>query len=248
MTGKLVPDTVKWNFNRSPEKESALKPLCEQVDQYFHFPVNKHFRYFAPPDDASDGYLVDEVGEYFRGLNVFASATDAYNRHLRERCLPLGNANNSANLIYIRHSACLDSTGCVVTYAHELQHSVQESRFPKLMPVNRVLRRRLIDFVPSATEIDVPIEVDANIVSKGVAEIVCGKEAVRNFAAEQIKYMNEVGAPAQVVRWEFFLNTPSSKPYDFVDSTLELVKKYEGRMDFGMKTDTPDWWKGSNSH
>jgi hypothetical protein len=243
MTGKLLPDTVKWNFNRSPEKESALKPLCEKVDQHFSFPVNKHFRYFARPDDGNDGYLVKQIGEYFRGLNVSASATDEDSRHLRECCLPLGNANNYANLIYIRHSACLDSTGCVVTYAHELQHSMQESRFPKLMSVNRVLRRRLIDFVPLTTEIDIPIEVDANIKSKRVAEIVCGEKAVRNFAAEQLKSMNDVGARAQVVRWEFFLNTPSSTAYDFVDPTLELVRKYEGRMDFGMKTDTTNWWK-----
>lgn len=244
MTGKLIAGGVKWNFNRSVEKESSLKPLCQQVDQHFPFPPEKHFRYFARPDDGNDGYLVTQIGEHFRGVNVPASATDEERRRFRERCLPLGNANNNANLIYIRHSACLDSTGCVVTYAHELQHSVQESRFPKLMPVNRVLRRRLKDFVPLPTEIDIPIEVDANINSKRVAEIVCGKEAVRNFAAEQIKYMKEVGALAQVVRWEFFLNTPSSTPYDFVDATLELVKKYDGRMDFGMKTDSPEWWKG----
>jgi hypothetical protein len=97
--------------------------------------------------------------------------------------------------------------------------------------------------VPEATEINIPIEVDANIKSKFVAETVCGQEAVRNFAAEQIRYMNEVGAQAQVVRWKFFLNTPSSTAYDFVEPTLELVKKYEGLMDFGMKTDTTDWWK-----
>ncbi len=164
-----MANEVKWNFNGSVEKESSLKPLCEQVDQQFPFPVDKHFRYFARPNDGNDGYLVKQIGEHFRGVNVPASATDEERRRFRERCLPLGNANNHANLIYIRHSACLDSTGCVVTYAHELQHSVQESRFPKLMPVNGELRRRLKDFVPSPTEINIPIEVDANIISKGAA-------------------------------------------------------------------------------
>jgi hypothetical protein len=243
MTGKLKPGSVKWDFNCSVEKESSLKPLCERVDQQFPFPIDRHFRYFASPDDRNERYLVGELGEYFRGLNVYASAIDEESRYLRECCLPLGNANNCANLIYIRHSACLDPTGFVITYAHELQHSEQESHFPKLIPVNRVLRRRLRGFVPAATEIDIPIEVDANIVSKRVAEIVCGREAVRNFALEQIRYMNEVDAHAQVVRWKFFLNTPSSRAYDFVEPTLELVKKYEGLMDFGMKTDMPDWWK-----
>jgi hypothetical protein len=46
-----------------------------------------------------------------------------------------------------------------------------------------------------------------------------------------------------MVRWKFFLCTPSSTLYDFVGTTLELVQQYKGLMNFGMNVDDPDWWK-----
>ena len=134
--------------------------------------------------------------------------------------------------------------GLRITYAHELQHIVQEDRFPKLMKVNSVLRANLWRVKQAPTEIDLPAEVEANIVSKRVVEAVCSPEAVKRFAEEQVKRMKDENAVEQLVRWEFFLSTPSSLSYDFADRTLELVQEYKGRMDFGMDTDSPLWWHG----
>jgi hypothetical protein len=193
-------DAVHWNFNGSVENESALKPLCEQVDQHFPLSVDRHYRFFAVPDAVVDDYLTGRVGQYFRGLHVPSSGTDEVSQYIRVRCLPPGSAQNYDHLIYVRHSTCLDPTGCVVTYAHELQHIVQEGRFPKLMKANSVLRADLWRFKQTPpTEIDLPVEVEANIISKRVAEAVCGPGAVREFAEKQVRIMKAADAAEQVV-------------------------------------------------
>jgi len=113
------------------------------------------------------------------------------------------------------------------------------------MKATSVLRGDLTTYEPTATEIDIPAEVDANIMSKRVAEAVCGVESVRRVAEEQVRFVKTGGTVAQLVRWKYFLNTPSAISYDFVEETLKLVQKYKGRMRFGMDVDAQDWWKGT---
>jgi hypothetical protein len=238
---------LDWNFNGSVENESTLKPLCEQVDQHFQLSAHRIYRYFAVPEPVVDGYLSEKAGEYFRGLHVPVSGTheDDVRQYLLSRCLPPGSATSYDHLIYIRQSTCLDPTGCVVTYAHELRHIEQNVRFPNVMKANSALYWNLKKLQATATEIDIPMEVDANIASKSIAETVCGVEAVKRFAEEQVRHMKRVGAIDQIVRWEFFLKTPSSTPYDFVGSTLRVVERYKSRLSFGMDVDEPEWWRGT---
>jgi hypothetical protein len=232
---------VDWNFNNSSVNESTLRPLCEQVDKELGLPTDKYYRYFAiAPDDL----LTKEVGRYFRGVQFSTRATDPVSFHVRERYLPSSGVIHYNYLVYIRDTTCLDPTGCVVTYAHELQHIAQHGRFPRLMGPNSVLRANFKKYKETATELDIPIEVDANIMSKRVAEKVCGVEPVRRFAEEQVRFMKNEGAVEQVLRWEFFRDTSSSNSYDYVDETLKLVERYKGQMPFGGDTDKPDWWKG----
>ena len=113
-------------------------------------------------------------------------------------------------MIYLRHSTCLDQTSCIITYAHELQHVVQEHRCPKLLRANAVLRANLWKFKGTPSEIDLPSEVEANIISKRVAETVCSVEVVRKFAREQFRLMNATNLAEQAISWKFFLDTPSS--------------------------------------
>ncbi len=228
-----------WNFNNSAVTESVLKPLCVRVDEWFQLPTDRLYRYFAVVDDE---FLADRIGKHYRGVRADVSGTDEVCNHIRELCLPPGSDTQYDTVIYMRNSTCADPTSCVITYAHELQHIAQRHRFPKLLRANSTLYANLRRFEPTATEIDIPSEVDANIVSKRVAETVCGVEFVRSFAHEQVRLMT---APEQAIRWKFFLDTPSSTTYDFVGRTLELVEIYKGRMDFGMDVDTPRWWEGS---
>ena len=225
---------------KGDKNKPALQRLCAKVDAHFLLPADGHYTHFAVSEDViEDTYLAGEAGKYFRGLHVPSSRWDELSSFLRARYLPPGDAKSYDALIYIRHSTCLDSTGCVITYAHELQHIVQEARFPKLMIVNSV-SDNLWRFKQALTESDLPAEVEANIVSKRVAEAVSGAEAVQKFAEEQVKRMKDENAAEQLVRWQFFLSTPSSMRYDFADRTLELVREYKGRMDFGMDVNATD--------
>ncbi len=181
-----------WNFNGSVANESTLKPLCEEVDRYFNLPAHSYYRYFAVPNNGiDDRYLAEKAGQYYRGLRVPASGTDPVCLYLTSSCLPPG--ADYENLLFIRHSTCLDPAGCTITYAHEIEHMVQEQRFPKLLTINSILRRDLWQFKQNPNELDLPVEADANIVSKRVAEIVCGADAVRKFGEEQLREMMTAG-------------------------------------------------------
>src|SRR5262249_47181883 len=102
-------------------------------------------------------------------------------------------------------------------------------------------------FEPTVTASDVPSEREANIVSKRVAEAVCGVDAIRTFADKQVQLMQELGNTEQLDRWVFFRDVPSSTPYDLLKSTLPLVERYKDVInfdEFGVKVGQPDWWVG----
>jgi hypothetical protein len=148
------------------------------------------------------------------------------------------------SLIYIRRGTCDDPTGLVECYAHELQHFVQYGRTPRLWAVNSVLYQKLKGLEPASTVTDIPTEREANIVSKRVAETICGVEAVKQFAEERVRFMDECGEHEERDRWIFFRDTPSSTPFNLLDATLPLVEKYKGVLDFKMDVDKSGWWVG----
>jgi hypothetical protein len=121
---------------------------------------------------------------------------------------------------------------------------------PTLLPAvalaaaNSVLYPNLKRFEPSVIPIDVPFEREANIVSKRVAEIVCGVEDVRRFAEERVAVMEQAGEHDERDRWIFFRDVPSSTKYDMLADTLRLVEKYKTVLDFKMDVNQPEWWLG----
>jgi hypothetical protein len=240
-----------WNFNYSSAKQTTAKPLCQRVEGYFQFPPRRLCRYFADADDSS---LIAKNGLYFRGFHASISVRNFLPKYLFD-CFfhPLSDLRGTPtfqemvafdNLIYIRPGTCDDPTGLVETYAHELQHFVQHGNTPRLLAVNNALRENLKTFRPDAIATDVPSERDANIISKFVAESVCGVEAVRAFAEEQIRLMDANGLQEEKARWIFFRDVPSSSRSYFVEGTLAMVEEYKTRIDFGMDTDKPEWWVG----
>jgi hypothetical protein len=110
--------------------------------------------------------------------------------------------------------------------------------------VNQILAHKLKAIEAAAIATDIPSEREANIVSKRVAEIVCGLEAVRAFAEEQLRLMRELGENEEAARWLFFRDVPSSTQYNLLEDTLSLVKKYKNVIDFEMDVDEPRWWVG----
>jgi hypothetical protein len=248
----MKPNRDSWMFNGSVENEIRLKPLCQQVEAHFKLPDRRLCRYFAVEEDEE---LMD-IGKYYRGFHT------SYSTDKRRKLLPPHLRNcffrppdetfvrpvrDFDSLIYIRASTCTDTTGFVTTYAHELQHFVQEGTLPRLSLVNEVLYQNLKSLEPKAITTDIPNERDANIVSKRVAESVCGVEAVSKFAEERIAVMEKAGEQDRAARderdrWIFFRDVPSSTEYDYLAHTLRLVEKYRTVLDFEIDLNQPKWW------
>jgi hypothetical protein len=243
-----------WDFNGSSENERVLKPLCRQVDQLIGLPPKRIYRYFATFEDSAlfeahplargfhlefDREKVKELPLYLR--DCFSLTPEEMGKVAIDA--PLEDLVAFDDLIYLRCNTCLDSTGCVVTYAHELHHVVQNHRHPILVKANSLLREKLPDVKPDATERDLPMEVEANIVSKHTAELVCGEASVQAFAERQVFLTKTGHLGSQAKRWKYFLELVSTTPYDFVDATLRLVETYKTRIEFGFDVDGPDWWK-----
>jgi len=254
-----VTQSSGWDFNYSEENEVRLKPLCLEVEKHFHFPARRLYRYFARTEDR---YMVGPpmaLGEYYRGFHVPISSRHVLPTYLLE-CFfhPLENFTGVAlddmpsfeqmvafdNLIFIRDRTCFDPTGFVTTYAHELQHFMQYGHTPKLAIVNSDLYFNMNKFAPDSMVTDVPNEREANIVSKRIAEAICGAAAVRAFAEERIRFMEKVSEPDQRARWIFFRDVPASTEYDFPAETIPLVEKYKGQIDFSIDVNRPEWWLG----
>src|SRR6266704_1647318 len=84
------------------------------------------------------------------------------------------------HLIYVHGSICADETGLIMTFAHELQHFVQYGYQRKLWAANALLPR-LPDYLIRANRLKwfyIPIEREARLVAKRVAETLCGADKV----------------------------------------------------------------------
>lgn len=241
-----------WNFIGAADREPTLKPICEQVERHFSFFSRRLCRYFAGSDDE---YLVSWHGKHFRGFHAPFSARTALPPYLLH-CFfhPFEDLSGDEtfeetiafdNLIYIRQSTCADITSLVTTYAHEFQHFVQHANRPRVWAANGVLYENLRTFEPTANAADISTEREANIVSKRVAELVCGRETVRAFADEQVRLMENSGEHEQKGRWVFFRDVPSSAKFDLLAATLTLVEKYKGLMKFDVDVNQPEWWHES---
>lgn len=244
-----------WVFG-SPTKGAELKPLCLRVEAEFDLPAGRLCRYFA---DFDDPCLITNprFGQHFRGFHATVAAKEEFPQYLRDCFLhPLETFTMRETsptfdemvafdtLIYLRPSTCDDSVGLVECYAHELQHFVQRGRAPRLHAVNAVLYENLKRLEPMATVVDIPTEREANIISKRIAESICGAEAVKAFAETQVRLMEGLGESEQRDRWIFFRDTPSSTPFDLLEATMPLVQKYKPVLDFRIDVNAENWWVG----
>ncbi len=238
-----------WRFNGLVENENRLKPLCQEIEKHFQLPPLRLCRYFAAVEDPE----LRNIGKHYRGFHA-PYPTDEHREPLPihlYRCFfrPLAETAPEAvrafdNLIYIRASTCAETIGFVTTYAHELQHFVQYGTLPRLHFVNDVLYHNLKTFEKKAITTDIPNGREANIISKRVAEVLCGSEEVHAFAENQIKVMEEAGEVDERARWIFFRDVSPLAEYDYLAHTLEVVEKYKTVLDFGIDVNQPEWWLG----
>lgn len=110
--------------------------------------------------------------------------------------------------------------------------------------MNFILYENLKKFEPATIASDIPHEREANIVSKRVAELICGPVAVRAFADRQVRQMDQAGEFEQRDRWIFFRDVPSSAKYDLLGATQPLIEKYKDRINFEIDVEQHEWWLG----
>jgi hypothetical protein len=243
-----------------------LDPLCRRVLAEFRLPPLRLYCYFAETDDP---YLRRKNGKYYRGFHISIEGRSELPEYLSD-CFfhpfnPFGNEEvtwentvSFDNLIYVAPRTCLDPTACVLTFAHELQHFMQYGYSKKVWAVNCILYNHIVRFDPFTprTTIDIPHERDANIVSKRIAEEICGIEAIRIFAEEQVKEFEALArsgdevAASEKVRWEFFRDVPSSTTFNMLAETISLVDKFKPQLiaeRFGVSESIDfsqrEWWQ-----
>jgi hypothetical protein len=181
---------------RADDFEARLRPLANQVLAEFDLPSLRLYCYFA---DNEDAYLRQHIGKYFRGFHTSIEGRNQLPEYLSD-CFfhPFDPFSDQEvtwekmvaydNLVYVTQQTSLDPTAFTLTFAHELQHFMQFGHARKVWVVNSILYEHIRSFDPFTprTQVDIPHEREANIISKHIAEKVLGIETIKKFAQEQV--------------------------------------------------------------
>ena len=137
-------------------------------------------------DDADSAFFRKELGEQNRGFfkPLKGTQTGAWPQYLKDHLVAYGSFQNPATwlfdtVIYLHGTTCDDPVGRVMTFAHELQHFVQYGFSRDVWAASELLKPLLPAF-------EIPIEREARIVSKCIAEDLCSPEAVKQYIDRRI--------------------------------------------------------------
>jgi len=136
-------------------------------------------------------------------------------------------------LIYLHGTTCADDVGLVLTLAHELQHAVQHGKARNIWAVNTLvtgLDRKIITKLNLSWS-DIPIELDARLVSKRVAEGLFGAKLV---CAHIDKKIAEQITEADAAEWTFMKALDPATSVDVASATQSLfwrLKDYRSELE-----------------
>jgi hypothetical protein len=256
--------SVRLDFNGNRERQEKLMPLCVEVLKHFDFLKERIDCFFAVSED---DYLTQRNGRHFRGFQIYYLGRLQLPHYLFDRFFhpydghdPIPTFDEQLafdHLIYIRNATSIDTTGFVLTLAHELEHVRQHWSAATISTANNLLYTNALVMRCSrhCTVVDVPSERDANIVSKRIGEIVCGAGAVKAFAEAQVEHFQGLAKSgdsvdeSERVRWVFFRDVPSTTEYDWLAATKsiiascrqEIISKDLGRR-YGLDFAKDEWW------
>jgi hypothetical protein len=236
--------------------DAAIKCQREEAAQA----VQAHFGNRLPEvrllcffDDEDWSYIKTDAGASNRGFY-----TDPRRGGLL--CPPIdlvtalhtGSAFTFDRLIYLHGSTCSRTISLTMTFAHELQHFVQESCHPpEVWADNHFVTYSLRDlFSTSDLEglgitswFDVPFEREANIISKRAAEGLLGVDTVSQYIDENIA---EARSDQDVANWRCMRDLPStSPPSDVANETTLLVQRIRTTLE--RRCLTVQWDAGANA-
>jgi len=127
------------------------------------------------------------------------------------------------NVIYLHGSTCLSRVGLTMTLAHELQHFLQHANHWQEWAWNSIIVR-LTEEEFMGTRIypwDLPIEREARIVSKQVAEKICGAQPVELYVDERVRKTVDQNDRSD---WQFVQTLRDSRPYELANENRELIQ------------------------
>jgi hypothetical protein len=140
----------------------------------------------------------------------------------QEACRFVSGLAGFDHFIYLHGSTCLNEVGLTMTFAHELQHFVQCGTVPRLLAVNSLalvalqnLDRLDLEALGLRT-CDIPVEREARIVAKRVAENLCGVEMVRQYIDAKLA---EFVTRQDAADWDCIRGLVASAPYDLAVET-----------------------------
>jgi hypothetical protein len=128
------------------------------------------------------------------------------------------------DLIYLYGSTCDDEVGLTMTLAHELQHFIQHSKVRKVWATNSLVCRLDMGGL-KLTWADIPIEREARIISKRVAECLFDEQRVRQYIDKKIA---ERASEADVADLQHISTLTSSSSVDLVGETQLLFERLKG--------------------
>jgi hypothetical protein len=229
-----MPPTINAKADDDAVKAQREKTAQRVIEQFGNQLPDRRLLCFFDDNDCQA--LKDCLGVANRGFYAPVKETELWPEwpnYLTD--LILGDDSASSwtcafdHLIYLHGSTCTNEIGLTMTFAHELQHFVQNANVPKLRAENLLVSNLSKDTIKllGLKWSDVPIEREARIVSKRIARNLFGPDPVRQFIDEKIA---EGLTASDAADWRFVqeIETSSPVPYDVATETRHLFRRLQG--------------------
>jgi hypothetical protein len=231
----MIAETISFHVNsKNDEQLASRSQICQQVVEYFgehyEFPITSTVRCLIDDQDflpakangnkANRGYFVRIEGEH-----LCQRLPDYLWPQVAETD-PWGDVTKRFYdaFVYLHNSTCETGIGLTLTLAHELQHFVQYATKRSIWAANGLLMCLPQFEKDFKVWWALPIEKDARIVAKRVAEELHGSEAVDQHIIRKIE---ERVTDADAEDWNFVRSISPSLIYDIGPDTKSLVRKYK---------------------
>lgn len=205
--------------------------VAERVQDYFekHFPAPLASKVLCFLDDIDSPELKGRLGSANRGLHwpiIKGQGLVDWPQYMWDLIAPTVPGSSDLmwpfdSVIYLHGTTCETDIGLTLTLAHELQHFLQYANSRRVWAINTLL----LNLPALPTEHirvmwDIPIEIEARIVAKQVAETLYGCEPVATHVADRIRANV---TPNDVEDWRFFQGIDASQSYSVIEATRSLV-------------------------
>lgn len=236
--------TVHFEFT-SPDLKAKLHAWCNNVLK--EFPKLPPLRLLCFFDNDQPEWLQRQLGG-FTGIHTPIIGSGTWPRYVSKHFFQSDGGFAYDDLIYIPKTQYIEQpVPFVIVFAHEMQHFVQRGFTPKVSKANALLLWNLIKFDPT-TELkpwELPNNREAMIVAIRVAEVVCGKKAVKDFIKAQIEDGRNSHNISKTHLWEWANTLKSSVSYDLLKETNKFVQQYRSQLQT-LKSDIDfskaKWW------